>query len=254
LNTVLDGLLLLFMVLRKGFVFSTLMKVIKRNSNLTPISREEHQSLYQVMEHFAKQFNIPDAPLYLRKSLNDIIDGSAGFGRVYLTRRFLESYPEHPEIADFIIGHEMAHLLFKDYGWKVQKNFLLCLFSHEARMSNILVEIRADICSAIYGTLTEEEYIRAHKLMEKTNGGEDKIQNYKVGYPTRDERIHYSKVCMELHRNKCLDRDSFSQHVIKPLLESYCDEFGIRKNQQRENYLQKVDAWFWNDCHERFLK
>lgn len=190
------------------------------------------------------------------------IDAGAVFGNVIILSSGLIKNKNNMECVNFLLGHELTHIRYKDGGKKQAKLEHAMRskendYKYKATMFHILKEIRADIESAIYSNMTQEEIKQAHKFIERykeenyTQVTNDK-QIYLAGYPPRSERIRYSLLCMKQKEVNSLDINYFKNNIAVPLLTNYCIEANI-DNQLAQLLMSEVLDCFEKDCNGLFL-
>jgi|GEM_PF-4389034 len=228
------------------------------------IDKKKHLTVYNCLKNLKLKRSI--SKVFLFRSKSGRIDGSAVGGKkigglIWFTDGFLEKYKQNPLIVDYLVGHELTHIEFNDWRntfKKFGRDFHPFKDKrYKCAMFCILVELRADIQSAITSGLNSKEIRSAQIFIERNNNGEKWLKRpirneFKNGYPHRIHRIRYSRISLNLHIKGLLNRNSFEILILYPLLKEYGRQYELDAT-YITSLIAEVKKEFWKNCNGKFL-
>lgn len=123
-----------------------------------------------------------------------------------------------------LLGHELAHIKYKEFGKDTKTN--------EEKVLQIIEEVRADIVGKNIMKLTEDEIDNAFEEFKTVNGEEYLEKDYYYDfYPPYDDRKEYSSKYSEV-----------TKELVKEIIDNYQKKYsGI-----------KFDEELYNTAYERY--
>lgn len=161
--------------------------------------------------------------------------------RVVISTSALQSYKETPYLLRYILGHEVAHLMYGDEGNKARDiNNGIEGGNNFARAISLLREVRANMAASNIANLNfHEQKAAISMLINQFPERQNKFDSYKHGYPTWEQM-----------QNLMREYSSFSESVIFMLLQDFCSE--LRLNNQ-DAFIKRVETIFKQQYHHPLL-
>ncbi|WP_413025104.1 M48 family metalloprotease [Paenibacillus taichungensis] len=148
---------------------------------------------------------------------------------IYLTDSLISNYYVDPLPFRYVLGHELVHIKYNDFGKRIVWLGFKTVFSNVKRAESLLIETRADMLSYKYNDFSFVEVKGVLTTLKKNEKGKEKSRTYKQGYPSRSLLIEAMR-----------EYKDFSPEFIDYILEDFCSFQNVFKNTRNKiNDLKK---------------
>lgn len=142
---------------------------------------------------------------------------------IYLTDSLISNYNVDPLSFRYVLGHELVHIKYNDFGKRIVWLGFKTVFSNIKRAESLLIETRADMLSYKYNNFTIVEVERILATLKEKEKGKEKKRTYKIGYPSRS-----------LLTEVMSKFDDFSPQFIDYILEDFCTFQKVSKTTRKK--------------------
>ncbi|PYY28298.1 hypothetical protein [Paenibacillus illinoisensis] len=187
------------------------------------LNPENYTELYTEL-NFLKERMAIKGQIKLHSVKSEVFNGSVkNDSTIYLTDSLISSYYNDPLPFRYLLGHELVHINYGDFGKRIRSIASKTLYSNVKRAESLLIETRADMLSYKHNDFSFVEVKGVLTTLKKNEKGKEKSRTYKQGYPSRSLLIEVMSKF-----------DDFSPEFIDYILEDFCTFQKVSKTTRKK--------------------